>query len=107
MIRRPGCAHPGIVEIVSQARRLGSIHLVMGGFHLKDANEAEIGRVIDGLKRLGVRKVAPSHCTGALAMRLFEAAFGSDFIPAGAGAQIRLKLSGLPTERTTLPSASL
>jgi 7,8-dihydropterin-6-yl-methyl-4-(beta-D-ribofuranosyl)aminobenzene 5'-phosphate synthase len=74
---------------------------------LKDAGEADIGRVIEELKRLGVRKVAPSHCTGALAMRMFEAAFGGDFIPAGAGAQIRLKLSGLPTERTTHASASL
>ena len=31
-----GCAHPGSVEIVRQAKTYGDIYLVMGGFHLAD-----------------------------------------------------------------------
>ncbi|MCL4504964.1 MAG: MBL fold metallo-hydrolase [Chloroflexi bacterium] len=83
-----GCAHSGIVEVASQARRWGEIALVMGGFHLKDAAAADIKKVIEGLRKLGVKKVAPSHCTGQLAIRMFAREYGRDFIPAGAGAQI-------------------
>lgn len=86
-----GCAHPGIVEIVRQAKRYGDVSLVLGGFHLGDTSAQEIETIIVELKRLGVRKVAPCHCTGERATRQFKAAFGADFIQAGAGLQIVLK----------------
>ena len=89
-----GCAHPGIVNIVAQARQQGEIDLVMGGFHLKDAGAAEIDTVIEQLKQLGVKRVAPSHCTGDLAIRMFAAAFGAGFIAVGAGARIGMWLPG-------------
>jgi 7,8-dihydropterin-6-yl-methyl-4-(beta-D-ribofuranosyl)aminobenzene 5'-phosphate synthase len=80
-----GCAHPGIVEIVQQAKRYGDVYLVLGGFHLGDRSAQEVETIIAALKRLGVRKVAPSHCTGEKAIEQFKAAFGKDFILAGAG----------------------
>jgi len=80
-----GCAHPGVVEIVRQAKAYGDVYLVMGGFHLAGKSVDEVKAVIAELKRLEVRKVAPCHCTGEPAIRLFEAAFGPDFIPVGVG----------------------
>lgn len=83
-----GCAHPGIVEIVRRAKAYGEVYLVMGGFHLGDKSAREVDAIIVELKRLGVRQVAPCHCTGDEAIQLFRAAFGADFIQAGAGLQI-------------------
>jgi 7,8-dihydropterin-6-yl-methyl-4-(beta-D-ribofuranosyl)aminobenzene 5'-phosphate synthase len=87
-----GCAHPGIVEVARAARAyLGKdIDLLMGGFHLlgraPDANHA----TIEELRKLGVRKVAPSHCTGDEAIGMFHAAWGDDFLAGGCGAVIEL-----------------
>jgi 7,8-dihydropterin-6-yl-methyl-4-(beta-D-ribofuranosyl)aminobenzene 5'-phosphate synthase len=82
-----GCAHPGIERIVrtSKERFGGEILLVLGGFHLTGRTNAEIESVITGLKSLGVRHVAPCHCTGDAARRLFKKAFGSSFIDVGVG----------------------
>jgi 7,8-dihydropterin-6-yl-methyl-4-(beta-D-ribofuranosyl)aminobenzene 5'-phosphate synthase len=86
-----GCAHPGVVEIVRRAEEYGEVYLVMGGLHLKDKSAGEIGAVITELKQLGVQKIAPCHCTGEQAIRLFEAAFGPDFIRAGAGLRLLIQ----------------
>ncbi len=83
-----GCAHPGIVEIVRQAKTYGDVYMVVGGFHLRDKNTAQVEAIITELKQLGVRKVAPSHCTGDAAIQQFKQAFGVGFIPVGAGAVI-------------------
>lgn len=113
-----GCAHPGLVDIVREAKRFTGekIYLVMGGFHfnnfgdllksslrLKDIlniararfpnrlnGETEIMKVIKDLKELQVKKVAPSHCTGELATNLFKKEFGEDFIESGVGKQIEV-----------------
>jgi 7,8-dihydropterin-6-yl-methyl-4-(beta-D-ribofuranosyl)aminobenzene 5'-phosphate synthase len=87
-----GCAHPGIVEVARAAKTyLGKdIELLMGGFHLlgrgSDANRA----TIEALRQLGVRRVAPSHCTGDEAMAMFRAAWGDGFLAGGCGAVIEL-----------------
>jgi soluble P-type ATPase len=60
----------------------------MGGFHLADKSVQQVGAVIAELKRLGVRQVAPCHCTGEGAIQQFKAGFGADFIQAGTGLQI-------------------
>jgi 7,8-dihydropterin-6-yl-methyl-4-(beta-D-ribofuranosyl)aminobenzene 5'-phosphate synthase len=41
-----GCAHPGIVEIVRQAKTVGEVYLVMGGFHLADYGVADVEAVL-------------------------------------------------------------
>jgi len=80
-----GCAHPGLVEIVRQATTFGNVYLVMGGFHLADYSVADVHAVIAELKALGVRQVAPGHCTGDQAIEQFRAEFGTGFVPVGAG----------------------
>jgi 7,8-dihydropterin-6-yl-methyl-4-(beta-D-ribofuranosyl)aminobenzene 5'-phosphate synthase len=85
-----GCAHPGIVEMVRIARKHGDVSTLVGGCHLLEKSESEIERTVIELKALGVQKVAPSHCTGDIAIRLLEKEFGSGFVPSGAGATISI-----------------
>jgi 7,8-dihydropterin-6-yl-methyl-4-(beta-D-ribofuranosyl)aminobenzene 5'-phosphate synthase len=85
-----GCAHPGIVNIVRQVRQWGPVDLVIGGFHLLDASPADVASVMQDLQTLGVRRVAPTHCTGEPAIAQFRAAFADNFIEAGAGTVIVL-----------------
>jgi 7,8-dihydropterin-6-yl-methyl-4-(beta-D-ribofuranosyl)aminobenzene 5'-phosphate synthase len=82
-----GCAHPGIVEITARARDLAKRDplLVMGGFHLGRTGDEEVHRIISVLEGLGVRYVAPSHCTGEWAINTFRDVFGERFIEGGAG----------------------
>ena len=87
-----GCAHPNVADMAEQAQSyLGkNIYLLMGGFHLGGKSDAEISVIIKRLKALGVRKVAPSHCTGDNAIRMFRDAWADDFIEGGLGAIIEL-----------------
>ncbi len=82
-----GCAHPGVVNLVRRAKESvgGQVALVMGGFHLGSASRAQIESIIADFEQLGVRQVAPCHCTGDLARQMFAEAFGADFVPAGVG----------------------
>jgi len=82
-----GCAHPGIVEIISQAKSLfgDRVHLVMGGFHLRSKSGAEMMAILADFRRLGVEKVGPSHCTGDQSIAMFAEEYGDDFIRSGAG----------------------
>jgi len=82
-----GCAHPGIVEMVRHAKESpgGEVYLVLGGFHLGGASRRRVERVIASFRRLGVRKVAPCHCTGDRAREMFAEAFGEDYILTGVG----------------------
>ncbi len=83
-----GCAHPGIVDIAARAEEITGSDplLVLGGFHLGQTGGDELGRIFDALgQSLGVRYVAPSHCTGMLAIAAFQAAFEGRFIEGGAG----------------------
>jgi 7,8-dihydropterin-6-yl-methyl-4-(beta-D-ribofuranosyl)aminobenzene 5'-phosphate synthase len=72
-----GCGHAGVVNIVSQIKRRSDrkLHLVMGGFHLSNVSSETLLRTMDGLKRLGVEKVAPMHCTGFHATKMFSDRF--------------------------------
>jgi 7,8-dihydropterin-6-yl-methyl-4-(beta-D-ribofuranosyl)aminobenzene 5'-phosphate synthase len=86
-----GCAHPGIVEIVEQARVMFAepVRLVLGGFHLGGKSKAEIGAILRDFRRLGVEQVAPCHCTGERAIAMFATEYGEDFIQAGVGRVLR------------------
>jgi 7,8-dihydropterin-6-yl-methyl-4-(beta-D-ribofuranosyl)aminobenzene 5'-phosphate synthase len=87
-----GCAHPGVVEIVKRAKEMlkSDVHLVLGGFHLCWMNLSQVKKIINGVKKEGVKKVAPCHCSGDLARKQFEKAFGKDFILVGAGKTIKI-----------------
>ncbi len=89
-----GCAHPGVVNIVRQARMVVQpgqnieykpVALVLGGFHLMRASQAEVESIIADLKALGVQQVSPTHCTGDEAIALFSEYFGTGYIAGGVG----------------------
>ncbi len=82
-----GCAHPGVVEMVRRAQEVlgGDVALVMGGFHLRDASSEQLEAVIADFRQLGVRRVAPCHCTGDAARQMFADALGVDCTLAGVG----------------------
>ncbi len=84
-----GCAHPGVDRMVAQAKKIGGdeIHLVVGGFHLGEANRKCIQRIIGEFRRVGVEQVAPSHCTGDGARAMFRSEYGEDYHAVGVGWQ--------------------
>jgi len=84
-----GCAHPGIVNILHKVEEFGEVQAIIGGSHLKNDKASEVQAVIQTLQKLGVRRAAPSHCTGSSAVSAFKDAFGGGYILAGAGAIIR------------------
>ena len=78
-----GCAHPGIVEIIKRVKEIlpeRPIVLVAGGFHLVNASEENIRDISARLKELGVMNIAPSHCTGEMAMDIFKKDWGGQYI---------------------------
>jgi len=87
-----GCAHPGVVRIVERCMKLlkDKPYHLLGGFHLRDAASGKIDGVIRRLRRLGVARISPNHCTGAMASRRFKAAWGKDYVETGCGATIEI-----------------
>jgi 7,8-dihydropterin-6-yl-methyl-4-(beta-D-ribofuranosyl)aminobenzene 5'-phosphate synthase len=85
-----GCAHPGIIHILKEIKTSfpKNIYLVMGGFHMSGMPETEIKKIVASFRRLGVRKVGPTHCSGETARRLFSEEYGLDYIDAGLGREV-------------------
>lgn len=90
-----GCAHPNVADMAQRAQTyLGkNVYLLMGGFHLGGKSDAEIRTVIERLKAVGVRKVAPSHCTGDSAIHLFREEWKANFLEGGLGSVIEVPLT--------------
>lgn len=88
-----GCAHPGVANMAARAKQVtgGRWHLVMGGFHMGSQSRREIGAVIDRLEDLGVERVAPCHCSGGSARKLFKERFGDRCELAGVGSIFRFR----------------
>lgn len=87
-----GCAHPGIIRIIEKIKQNISdrIYLVLGGFHLVGKHGKTIRSIVGKFKRLGVEKVAPSHCTGKNAVKVFKKTYGDDFISVKVGQVIEI-----------------
>jgi len=85
-----GCAHPGIVAMVKKIKGKfkKNIYAVLGGFHMEHHPSLVIKMLINGLKKIGVTKVGPSHCTGEQAIELFEKMYKEDFIEFNLGDSI-------------------
>jgi len=89
-----GCAHPGIVRMLKEVKKhfpKDKIYLVIGGFHLFGRSEKELEDIIQEFKEFGVEKVCPCHCSGEKARRLFEKAYGKDYLAGGAGFSFTIK----------------
>lgn len=86
-----GCGHPGIVNILSQVSMHSGRRLLMaaGGFHTWKAETDVLIKTVDGVKRAGVERVAPMHCTGFAATKLFSDRFPG-FLLIGTGCSMEL-----------------
>jgi len=74
-----GCAHSGIINTLKQAQRMTGvekIYAVLGGFHLKDADEGKIKSTMNQLAKITPEAVGPCHCTGSRAVGEMVKAFG-------------------------------
>lgn len=64
-----GCAHNGISNIVATAKETFPneiIHSAMGGFHLSKEDDETKQFVVSELKKLGITKIKPLHCSGTV-----------------------------------------
>ena len=73
-----GCAHPGIARMatVAKIRARIPVHTVLGGFHMSRAPDDRISAAIQRLKKIGVQRAAPSHCSGDKTRQLMKEVFG-------------------------------
>lgn len=80
-----GCSHAGICNILEYAQvvnKTKNIYAVVGGFHLKKADDIT-RKTIDYFKKEKIKKIYPSHCTGLAALSMFYQAFKIEQIHSG------------------------
>jgi 7,8-dihydropterin-6-yl-methyl-4-(beta-D-ribofuranosyl)aminobenzene 5'-phosphate synthase len=83
-----GCSHSLVHVITKTAKEhLGQpIAMVAGGFHLLPYGRKEIDEIAANMRdELGVKFVAPAHCTGHLGFQVFREVFGENYRLAGLG----------------------
>lgn len=83
-----GCAHIGIVNIVKHALSLtgvSTIHAIIGGFHLVNAQTSLIDRYIEDIKGFQPDYIVPTHCTGFETVVRFAREMPDQFILNTAG----------------------
>lgn len=95
MVLVVGCSPPGIDKIVEAARTIDPrIHLIVGGFRLVVASDADIQKIMTALhEKLNVQDIAPGHCTGEPAFTALKKAFGDHYLFAGLGTTFALSTS--------------
>ena len=62
-----GCCHAGIVNTVRYCAEIHpeiSVHTVIGGLHLRNADEERLKRTADFFRESGIRELFLMHCTG-------------------------------------------
>jgi 7,8-dihydropterin-6-yl-methyl-4-(beta-D-ribofuranosyl)aminobenzene 5'-phosphate synthase len=86
-----GCSHPGLPVIVAEAAKLDpDLHLVIGGFHYVNADDAAIAKVVEALRPFDIDFIAPGHCTGEATFAALQAAYGERYLYAGLGVTLTL-----------------
>jgi 7,8-dihydropterin-6-yl-methyl-4-(beta-D-ribofuranosyl)aminobenzene 5'-phosphate synthase len=95
--------HPGIDKIIESASSINPrVHLIVGGFHLVVASDADIQKTVTALHdRFRVEYVAPGHCTGEPAFTALKKAFGEHYLYAGLGTTLtvdRLSAQAAPPQ---------
>ncbi len=83
-----GCAHAGVINTLDHVRTLTAgapIHAVVGGMHLERASERRLDETFAALRRLGVQRFGPNHCTGMGAVARFWREFPGRCVQCSAG----------------------
>ncbi|MCF7853502.1 MAG: MBL fold metallo-hydrolase [Candidatus Pacebacteria bacterium] len=88
-----GCAHAGIVNIISHVQTLTGtqhIHGIFGGLHLGSASASRIARTTHVIRDAEVTIVGANHCTGTAAISAFREAFNDRLLPCPTGTVVSL-----------------
>lgn len=86
-----GCSHTKVEEIIRITKQFvaPNIDLVAGGYHLFPYDRKYVLELAKLMKdELGVRRVAPAHCTGNLAFKIFREQFGENYAYAGLESEV-------------------
>ena len=86
-----GCSHTRVEEIIRITQRsvAPQIELVAGGYHLFPYDRKYVEDLARLMKSdLRVHRVAPAHCTGNLAFKIFREVFGADYAYAGLESEV-------------------
>jgi len=78
-----GCAHPGILKILEKVKAKfsdKSIYFVLGGFHLMEQDRRAIEIIAENFKKMGIKKVGPTHCSGDEAREIFKKIYQDSFV---------------------------
>ncbi len=92
-----GCCHAGIVNSVEACRKAHPeipVRVIVGGLHLRHADEARLAKTADCLNGLGLERIIPMHCTGADAVRYLRDHLKCEVcaLPAGRAMQVDMNL---------------
>ena len=82
------CSHAGLINVLTHARNSFPgvpLYGVMGGLHLSGITEKIIPQTISDLKTLGLKFLAPGHCTGWRALHAMASVFGDELVPSAVG----------------------
>jgi len=88
-----GCAHRGLVNTIRQARAITGVQTVdtvLGGTHLLRATADQVDYTIAQLKKMDIKRLGVSHCTGFHASARLAAALGDRFFLNNAGTRLEL-----------------
>lgn len=83
-----GCSHSLVTTIVEETRQIAGreMALVMGGYHLLPYKSDDIRIMAHKMRdEYNVARVAPAHCSGHLAFKVFREEFGDRYVRAGLG----------------------
>jgi len=76
-----GCAHRGTINTIHDAQKttgVEDVYMVIGGTHLANVPEYRMTSTIDELKRLKIKKLGVSHCTGMKESARLAGVFGPE-----------------------------
>ncbi|MCK4274333.1 MAG: MBL fold metallo-hydrolase [Dehalococcoidales bacterium] len=88
-----GCAHHGIVNTLTQAKKVTGkelIYAAIGGTHLVHASKERLEKTAAALQEMGVQYLGASHCTGFNASAYLAREFGDRFFQNNAGTRLTL-----------------
>ena len=77
-----GCAHSGMINILNHIigkTEKEKFHAILGGTHLDFLTPEQLEESIKSLKKMEVKKIGVSHCTGMRAAFRFNQEFGDRF----------------------------
>jgi 7,8-dihydropterin-6-yl-methyl-4-(beta-D-ribofuranosyl)aminobenzene 5'-phosphate synthase len=77
-----GCGHSGVINTLEYIQQISggkNIYAVMGGMHLLHASTKRLAFTGDSLEHMGIRYLAPNHCTGLDAVCYFKNRFPDSF----------------------------